>query len=67
LHDTLLEGTTARQWSAINAQIESNSQEYTAKKLGVSVSTISRTLKRGHYWHMIETIETMAALLTRAA
>jgi multidrug efflux pump subunit AcrB len=63
LHDTILEGTTAKQWSTINAQMETGSQEATAQKLGVDVSTVSRTLKRGHYWHMIETIETMSAFL----
>jgi hypothetical protein len=63
LHDTLVEGTTAKQWSAINALMDCGSQEETAAELGVDVSTVSRTLKRGHYWHMIETIETMRILL----
>jgi len=62
LHDTLLQSTTAKQWKAINALMDSRSQEVAAKKLGVDVSTVSRALKRGHYWHMVETTETMQAL-----
>jgi hypothetical protein len=65
LHDTILERTTAKQWEAINTLIESSSQEEAAAKLGVDISTVSRTVKRGHYWHMIETVETMEEFFKR--
>jgi hypothetical protein len=65
LHDTILESTTAKQWEAINTLIESSSQEEAAAKLGVDISTVSRTVKRGRYWHMIETVETMGEFFKR--
>ncbi len=59
LHDAILEKITQTQWTTINLQIETGSQEETAKKLSRTVSTISRTLKRGSYWHLIETVAAM--------
>ena len=52
LQDTLVSGVSAKQWEAINWVIRTGSQELTAKKLGVNVSTISRTLRRAHYWEI---------------
>jgi hypothetical protein len=65
LHDTLIEGTTAKQWETINTLINSTGQDDAAQKLSVGVSTVSRTLKRAHYWHMIETVDTMEALFRK--
>jgi hypothetical protein len=64
LQDSLLEGTTARQWATIGLQLETSSQELTAKKLNLSVSTVSRNLRRGHYWQLIETARAMQSILS---
>lgn len=63
LQDSLLAGTTARQWTTIGLQLETNSQESTAKKLNLGVSTVSRNLKRGHYWQLLETVHSMESVL----
>src|SRR5208283_4361947 len=63
LQDSLLEGTTAKQWATIGSQLETNSQEATAKKLNLGVSTVSRNLKRGHYWQLLETVRAMELIL----
>ncbi len=63
LHDTLLEGTTERQWEAINVQMATQRQEETAKRLNVDGSTVSRTLKRGFYWHIEETRQAMEEII----
>ena len=54
LHDALLQTVTAKQWETINRYVETQHQGSTAKKLGLDVSTVSRNLKRGHYWAMQE-------------
>jgi SatD family protein len=63
LHDSLIGNTTAKQWAAINTLTSLGRQDKTAGKLGVDVSTISRTLKRGYYWQMLETIDAMARVI----
>ncbi len=55
LHDTLLQDISLKQWQTIVVQAGTGSQEKTARKLGVNVSTISRTLRRAHYWQLEET------------
>jgi hypothetical protein len=55
LQDTLVSDVSAKQWEAINWVIRTGSQELAAKKLGVNVSTVSRTLRRAHYWQIEET------------
>jgi len=59
LQDSLLERRTRKQWATINLQLETGSQELTSQRLGVDISTVSRNLKRGYYWHFVETIEVM--------
>jgi hypothetical protein len=63
LHDALLEGTSDKQWAAINMQTETGRQDLTARRLKLDISTVSRTLKRGHYWHFIETVESMETIV----
>lgn len=63
LQDALLERTTARQWATINMQIKTGSQDATARRLALDVSTVSRNLKRGYYWHLIETSEAMEKIV----
>lgn len=59
LQDSLLQGMTARQWATINAHVETGQQEQTARRLKLDVSTVSRNLKRGYYWQLVETADAM--------
>lgn len=63
LQDALMERTTARQWATINTQIDTDRQDATARRLALDVSTVSRNLKRGYYWHLIETAEAMEKIV----
>jgi len=63
LQDALLEKITARQWATINMQMKTSRQDITAKKLSLDISTVSRNLKRGYYWHLTETAETMERIV----
>ncbi len=63
LHDSLLNRVTTKQWAAINLQIETGRMDEIARKRRVDVSTISRTLKRSHYWQMEETRQAMEKII----
>jgi len=63
LHDTLVQQVTERQWETIGAALALGNQEDVAEKLGVQPSTITRNLKRGHYWQMREAAAVVSALL----
>ncbi|HLU07919.1 MAG TPA: SatD family protein [Woeseiaceae bacterium] len=63
LHDSLVQQVTERQWETIRATLELKNQEDVAEKLGVQPSTVTRNLKRGHYWQMRETAAVVSALL----
>lgn len=63
LQDTLMEGTTAKQWAAINMQLATGRQDLVAANLNLDASTVSRTLKRAHYWQAIETMEAMRKII----
>lgn len=63
LHDTLLQDVSAKQWETILAQASTGNQELAAKKLGVNVSTVSRNLRRAHFWQMEETCKAMEGII----
>ena len=63
LQDTLLEGTTEKQWAAINMRLGAGSQDIAAKRLKLDISTVSRNLKRGSYWHLVETVDAMEHIM----
>jgi hypothetical protein len=63
LHDTLVQSTSSRQWDTINTQISTGRQDLTAEKLKLDQSTVSRNLRRGYYWQIEETQETVRALV----
>ena len=63
LHDTLIRDLTEKQWQAIDAYLAKKRVDLAARALGVSVSTASRSLKRGYYWQIEETIETMKKVI----
>jgi hypothetical protein len=55
LQDTLVGEISPKQWKTIHWLLRTGSQELAAKKLGVNVSTVSRTLRRAHHWQIEET------------
>jgi hypothetical protein len=63
LQDSLIERRTAKQWAAVNMYLETGSLEITAERLRVDSSTVSRSLKRGYYWHQIETVGAMERIV----
>jgi len=63
LHDSLLVGITAKQWAVINLQIETGRMDQIARRRRVDLSTVSRTLKRSHYWQLEETRQAMEAII----
>jgi hypothetical protein len=65
LHDTLIQQISSKQWQTINAQLSFQSQEKTAKKLGLHTSSVSRTLRRGFYNQIEETRTTMGLLMKK--
>jgi hypothetical protein len=65
LHDTLMLKVTARQWETIREFLDRPTLERTARRLGVDDSTVSRNLKRGYYWQMIQTVKVAGSLIQR--
>ena len=66
LHDTLLRRITAKQWAAIEVFRGHSTLEHAAKRLQLDASTISRNLKRGYYWQLLETVGVAGSLITRS-
>jgi len=67
LHDSLMQQITARQWETIAAALDFDNQEDVAAHLHVQPSTVTRNLKRGHFWQLKDTAETVSAILAREA
>ena len=65
LHDTLLQSISTKQWQTINVHMETNRQDLTAKKLKLNESTVSRNLRRGFWWQIQETRQTMEQLIEK--
>lgn len=63
LHDTLVQQVTARQWETISTAMEVENQEEVAARMDVQPSTVTRNLKRGHYWQMRDTASKVAGML----
>jgi len=63
LQDTLMEGLSDKQWKAINAQLGSDMLSETAGRLNIDISTLSRTLRRGHFWQFEETMKSMQVII----
>lgn len=64
LHDTLLQQVSGRQWTTIDVYLSCQRHALrTARELGVGTSTVSRNLRRGHFWQMAETIESMKEVM----
>lgn len=67
LHDSLIHQITPRQWQTISAALEFDNQEDVAAHLHVQPSTVTRNLKRGHFWQLRDTAETVSSLLAGTA
>jgi len=63
LHDSLIDRATAKQWATINAQFKATRQETVARRLALDTSTVSRNLKRGYYWQMVETRDAVEKII----
>ena len=65
LHDTLVLQITAKQWEAIGAFLSRETLKPTARRLRVDISTVSRSLKRGYYWQLAETVNRAGSFIER--
>ena len=65
LHDALLIRMTPRQWEAVLAVERERQQDLAAAELGIDESTISRTLRRAHYWQLQDARMALAEILER--
>lgn len=65
LHDTLVLKIRKKQWDAINAFLDQENLEGAARRLRLDTSTVSRNLKRGYYWQLLETAKVASVLLER--
>jgi hypothetical protein len=63
LQDTLLLEVTRKQWSSIQAYRRAGDIRSAARKLRLDESTVSRNLKRSHFWQMQDTIAGMEKLI----
>jgi hypothetical protein len=66
LHDTLILKIKPKQWKAIEEFTENATLEETARELSLDTSTISRNLKRGYYWQLMETARVVGRLIQRS-
>jgi hypothetical protein len=63
LHDTLVLKITERQWETIAEFLDNPTLEQTAAHLKLDDSTVSRNLKRGYYWQLLETVKIAGSLI----
>jgi hypothetical protein len=66
LNDTLLTKIKTKQWQAITAYREHHTLARTARKLRLDISTVSRNLKRGYYWQLMDTTKASESLIKDA-
>ncbi|HMI51396.1 MAG TPA: SatD family protein [Candidatus Saccharimonadales bacterium] len=68
LHDTLALQITPKQWESIGKALlhPESSVAQTAKQLALDASTVSRNLKRGYYWQLLETVKGAESLIKEA-
>jgi hypothetical protein len=65
LHDTLVLKITEKQWETIDEFLDKPTLEQTARSLKLDASTVSRNLKRGYYWQLLETVKVAGSLIER--
>jgi hypothetical protein len=65
LNDTLVLQISTKQWQAIEQFLDEPQLESSARRLKLDRSTVSRTLKRGYYWQLSETVKAAGSLIDR--
>jgi hypothetical protein len=65
LQDTLVLKISEKQWETIGSFLDQRTLQRAAKRLKLDVSTVSRNLKRGYFWQLVETVKVSAALIER--
>jgi hypothetical protein len=65
LNDTLVLKITGKQWETIEEFLEKPTLEQAARRLKLDASTVSRNLKRGYYWQLLETVKIAGSLIER--
>jgi len=65
LNDTLVLKITDKQWETIEEFLEKPTLEQAANRLKLDASTVSRNLKRGYYWQLLETVKMAGSLIER--
>lgn len=63
LHDTLVQNISEKQWDTIDMYLRKRSVALTAEALDLNVSTASRNLRRGYFWQLEETMESMKKII----
>jgi hypothetical protein len=64
LHDALVGSVSEKQWETVDAYLAKARVDLAAKALKINPSTASRNLRRGHFWHSLETIDVMKKIIT---
>lgn len=65
LADTLILQVSDRQWEMMGAALAAQNQEEVARLFQVDPSTVTRNLKRGHYWQLKKTATVLGAQMDR--
>ena len=65
LHDTLVRKIKTKQWETIQQFLATPTLERAARRLKLDASTVSRNLKRGYYWQVLETVKVTQSLIER--
>lgn len=63
LHDTLMRKITPKQWETIAIFLGPRKLARAARRLRLDQSTVSRNLKRGYYWQLLETVKVAGSLI----
>jgi hypothetical protein len=64
LHDALLADVSPKQWDTIETYQKRGSIAVTARVLKLNISTVSRNLRRAHFWQFEQTADTMKEILS---
>lgn len=64
LHDTLLVDVSPKQWDTIEMYLKGGSIAETARALKLNISTVSRNLRRAHFWQLEQTADTLKQILS---
>jgi hypothetical protein len=63
LHDALVGNPSEKQWETIDAFTAKKRVDLAARFLNLNSSTVSRNLRRSHFWLSLETIDVIKAVI----